>query len=357
LSIIHYQLLILNNISKKFPDFGLNGISFGVGRGDYFILLGESGAGKSMVLETIAGLLTPDGGTVHLEGRDITQEKIQHRGVGLVFQDHAVFPHLSVRENIRYALHGSQLTNTEREEQVQSIAARLSITELLDRRPSTLSGGELQRVALARTLIQKPVILLLDEPLASLDTRLKAELRALLRQIHREGQTILHVTHDYEEALSLGTKVAVIHNGQIIQQGPPNEVFHSPKSEFVARFVGIRNYFAANLKKVDGYTTAILHNNLAIRIVTNEPEGEGFVLIRGEDILLSPGPVESSATNNFEGSIVEIVPSVNGMEVTLDAGVELHALVTPESVINLKMEEGKPLWAHVKATAVKYIGK
>ena len=350
-------MLIINNISKKFPDFALNGISFEVARGDYFVLLGESGAGKSMVLETIAGLLASDSGFVELDGKDITREKIQHRGIGLVFQDHAVFPHLSVRDNIRYALHGSQLTNTEREEQVQSIAARLSITELLGRRPSTLSGGELQRVALARTLIQKPAILLLDEPLASLDTRLKSELRSLLRHIHREGQTILHVTHDYEEALTLGTKVAVIHDGQIIQQGRPGDVFHAPKSEFVARFVGIRNYFPSTLKRVDGYTSAILHNNLTIRIVTNEPEGEGFVLIRGEDILLTPGPIESSATNNFEGVIMEIVPSVNGMEVTLDVGLILHALVTPESVTNLGMKEGKPLWVHIKATAVKYIGK
>jgi len=221
----------------------------------------------------------------------------------------------------------------------------------------TLAGGELQRVALARTLIQKPRILLLDEPLASLDTRLKSELRALLRQIHREGQTILHVTHDYEEALSLGTQVAVINNGTIIQKGPPGEVFHSPRSEFVARFVGIRNYFPVTLSRKNGLLFAVAGNNLQFRVVTNEPETEGFLLIRGEDVLLSTGPIESSATNNFEGPVREIVPSVNGIDITLDIGMPLHTLITPESLVTLHIEVGKTLWAHVKATAVRFIRK
>jgi molybdopterin-binding protein len=348
-------LLSLNNISKRYRNFALTGISFDVHDGDYFILLGESGAGKSMVLETIAGLVTPDSGIIQLDGKDISNEKIQNRRIGLVFQDHAIFPHMTVRENIHFALHDSDQPCSERMALVESISGRLNIFEQLDRRPLTLSGGELQRVALARTLIQKPRILLLDEPLNSLDTRLKSELRVLLRQIHREGQTILHVTHDYEEAISLGTQVAVINNGEIIQKGPPGEVFHSPKSEFVARFVGIRNFFPATLFRKNGFVIANIGNNLYFRVVTNEPETEGFVLIRGEDILLSSGPIESSATNNFEGRVLEIVPSINGMEITLDIGTPLHALITPESIASLHIEEGIRLWVHVKATAIRFI--
>jgi molybdopterin-binding protein len=348
-------LLTVSNIFKKNPGFDLRGISFEVLRGDYFMLLGESGAGKSMVLETIAGLVAPDSGSIMLNGRDITRAKIQDRGVGLVFQDHAVFPHMTVYENMHYAMHGSSLSRQERKKLIGDMAGHLGIAPLLHRQPGTLSGGELQRVALARTLIQKPQLLLLDEPLASLDTRLKSELRALLRQIHREGQTILHVTHDYEEALSLGTRVAVIDHGEIVQQGSPMEVFNAPRSEFVARFTGIRNYFPATLTRQNGIETALVNNKLAFRTVSNEPEGEGFLLIGGEEILLSMGPVETSATNNFEGVVTDVIPAVNGAEVTINIGIPLRALVTPESVARLRIAEGKNLWIHVKGVAVKFI--
>jgi molybdopterin-binding protein len=348
-------MLELRDINLQFGDFSLKGINFYVNRGDYFILLGVSGAGKSMLLETIAGLALPDSGTIHLNGKNITGEKIQNRNIGLVFQDHAVFPHMSVSENIIYALYHSGLSKNEKRERVNNIAKELDISELLNRRPETLSGGELQRVALGRTLIQQPEILLLDEPLASLDTRLKGELRRLLRMIHRNGQTILHVTHDYEEALSLGTRIAVINEGSIIQKGTPSEVFHHPKSEFVAHFVGVKNFFAASLIVEDKASYAVVDNNLHIRVVTEETGFEGFVLIRGEDILLSNEPVETSATNNFAGRVTEVVPSLGGMDVSIDIGIEIHALITQESYSKMGILEGKTCWVHFKATAVRFI--
>lgn len=348
-------MLTLKNITKRLPEFSLEDISFTVEQGDYFILLGESGAGKSMLLETIAGLVTPDSGMIKLNGKDITVEKIQNRNIGLVFQDHAVFPHLKVSENIIYALYNSGLSKTEKIEKVKNIAKELGITELLDRRPETLSGGELQRVALGRTLIQQPKILLLDEPLASLDTRLKGELRRLLRKIHHNGQTILHVTHDYEEALSLGTGIAVINEGKIIQAGTPAEVFHHPKSEFVAHFVGVKNFFPARLVLENMASFAITDNNIRIRVVNDETGIEGFVLIRGEDILLSNEQVETSATNNFIGRVVEVVPSSGGMDITIDIGIEIHALITRESHSKMGIREGKTCWVHFKATAVRFI--
>lgn len=350
-------MLELRNISKRFAGFCLNDVSFSVGRGDYFILLGESGAGKSMVLETIAGLVAPDSGAILLDGIDITTKKIQNRKIGLVFQDHAVFPHLTVAENISYSLHGSQMKKERKNEKVKSIANELGIGELLHRKPETLSGGELQRVALGRTLIQQPEILLLDEPLSSLDTRLKNDLRRLLRSIHRKGQTILHVTHDYEESISLGTKIAVIHQGTIIQSGTPVEVFQHPKSEFVAHFIGVKNYFPVKLITSNRASFAYTCNNIPIRIVTDAPDGEGFVLIRGEDILLSEIPVETSATNNFKGQVVEIVPHAGGIDVTIDAGIELHSLITRESLEKLGLKYGKTCWVHFKATAVRFINK
>jgi molybdopterin-binding protein len=348
-------MLELRDINLQLGNFSLKGINFNVNRGDYFILLGVSGAGKSMLLETIAGLVTPNSGTVLLDGKEITNEKIQNRNIGLVFQDHAVFPHLTVSENIIYALHNSNLSKNEKREKVKNIAKELDITELLNRRPETLSGGELQRVALGRTLIQQPRILLLDEPLASLDTRLKGELRRLLRMIHRKGQTILHVTHDYEEALSLGTRIAVINEGKIIQEGTPAEVFHHPKSEFVAHFVGVRNFFPASLVMENEFPFAVIDNNIHIRIVTEETGVEGFVLIRGEDILLSNEPLETSATNNFTGRVTEVIPSLGGMDITIDIGIEIHALITRESQLKLGICEGHICWVHFKATAVRFI--
>ena len=350
-------MLTLTSISKSFPDFSLHEVSFSIEKGDYYILLGESGAGKSMVLETIAGLTIPESGTITLNGRDITREKIQHRGVGLVFQDHAVFPHLTVKENLAYSLHGLSLTRIEKQEKIQAMAIELGIGTLLNRRPSTLSGGELQRVALGRTLIQNPQILLLDEPLSSLDTRLKRDLRRLLRMIHSNGQTILHVTHDYEEALSLGSKIAVIHDGRIIQTGSPTEVFHHPANEFVANFIGIRNYFEVNLITTNMVTFAHIKEGIAVRVVGECKDGEGFVLIRGEDILLSKEPVETSATNNFEGQILEVLPTRGGLDVIINIGIELHALVTPESVAHFGFTTGKSCWVHFKATAVRFIRK
>ncbi|MEI6434958.1 MAG: ABC transporter ATP-binding protein [Bacteroidota bacterium] len=348
-------MLCLDSVSKTFPDFSLKSVSFTVEKGDYFILLGESGAGKSIVLETIAGLVIPDSGTITLEKKEIANEKIQHRGIGLVFQDHAVFPHLTVAENISYSLHGMPLTKKEKQIKINHIAIELGIEDLLLRYPSTLSGGELQRVALGRSLVQNPLILLLDEPLSSLDSKLKSELRRLLRKIHACGQTILHVTHDYEEALSLGTKIAVIQDGRIVQVGSPSEVFHQPVNEFVANFIGIRNFFRATLATVNRVTFAHINENIAIRIVSESTEGEGFILIRGEDIFLSVEPVDTSATNNFEGRIVEIIPTRGGLDVIVDIGIELHALVTHESVEHFELTAGKTCRLHFKATAVRFI--
>lgn len=345
-------ILSLAAISKRFPSFGLEDISFSLQKGDYFILLGVSGAGKSMVLETIAGLLKPDSGNIVMNGRDITFEKIQKRRIGLVFQDHAVFPHLSVAENIGYPLKGIGINHAEKKSIISDIASTLGISGLLHRRPSTLSGGELQRVALARALVQKPEILLLDEPLASLDTKLKSELRSLLRQLNRKGLTIIHVTHDYEEALSLGSAIAVMHEGKVLQSGSPEEVFANPKSEFVAHFTGAKNFFKATISEAG---LARIEDKMEVRISTEVNSTKGYILIGSEDIFLSISPVDTSAVNNFEGRVVEIVSSVKGIEILLDVGVPLYALITAESLNHLGIKEGSKCYAHFKASSVRFI--
>jgi len=346
-------LLRLDGISKRFPSFSLNGISFSLQKGDYFILLGVSGSGKSMVLETIAGLVSPDGGSIFMNGREITREKIQKRRIGLVFQDHAVFPHLNVLENIAYPLKSHHTKSFEKKRIIEEVASTLCISGLLHRKPSTLSGGELQRVALARALVQKPEILLLDEPLASLDTKLKSELRSLLRQLNRQGQTIIHVTHDYEEALSLGNSIAVMHQGKILQTGTPTEVFSHPKSEFVAHFTGARNFFRANYPEGTDY--ASINENISFRISSPGIHGKGYILLRREDIFLSLTEVDTSVINNFEGIVQEIVPTAVGYEVLVDIGIPLYSIITAESLAHLGLEEGKKCLTHFKASAVRFI--
>jgi molybdate/tungstate transport system ATP-binding protein len=348
-------MLELTNISLKAGIFSLRSVSFRVNRGDYFILLGVSGAGKSMVLETIAGLMMPHEGTIKLDGRDITREKIQKRGTGLVFQDHAIFPNMTVKENIAYSLHGLHITHAEKTKRIEKMAEKMNISGLLKRRPGNLSGGELQRVALARTLIQEPAVLLLDEPLASLDIQLRAGVRSLLRGINRQGQTIIHVTHDYEEALSLGNRISVIHDGEILQTGTPEEVFQSPRSEFVAHFTGARNFFRARIATEGNHTHAIITDNIRIALPSNPGLREGFIMVRSEDITVSRIRPETSTLNNFPGIVKEIIPSRNGVELVTDVGIPLHALITAESLKNLGITEESAVWLSFKATAIRLV--
>jgi molybdopterin-binding protein len=348
-------MLELENIHKNYPSFGLENISFSVTDGDYFVLLGPSGAGKTQILEILAGLVKPEQGKILIDNKNITHDKIQSRPFGLVFQDYAVFPHMTVKNNIAYPVRYSGINKNQLNRNVKEQAESLEIGHLLDRSPVTLSGGELQRVALARTLIRKPRYLLLDEPLASIDLPLRQGLRSLLKKLNNSGQTIIHVTHDYEEALVLAGRVAVINHGKIIQQGQADEVFHRPGSEFIARLTGIRNFYPAELYQENGLDFVILESGMKLRLVTNESIGKGMVLIRGEDIVLSMDKLVTSASNHFKGKILEMNPSVYGYEIQIDAGIDFYVRITRESVENLSLKEGLTVWLSIKATNVKFI--
>ena len=355
-------MLEIKNLTKSYGDFRITDLNLSVKRNEYYVILGVSGAGKTLLLEMIAGLTVPDKGEIYFEDRDITYEKIQKRKVGLVFQDHAIFPHMTVRENIAYGMKNKNLDSKEITSRVHVLTEQMAITSLIDRKPWTLSGGELQRVALARTLASEPHLLLLDEPLASLDVQIRKELRQLLRQIHQSGQTIIHVTHDYEEAISLATGVAILHKGTIFQTGTPDEVFHHPKSEFVANFIGIKNFFPARLKEVvitssDKVTMAVINDKLSIGVLTEDHDREGFIMIRGEDILISNTRVETSAINHFEGKITDIHPGIHGIELHIDCGIDLVAVISKHSLQELHLFEGKMVWISIKASAVKFLEK
>lgn len=349
-------MLEVQHIAKSYKDFNLRDISFQVDDGDYFVILGPSGAGKTQILEILAGLILPDEGKVIIDGKDITEMKIQKRPFGLVFQDLAIFPHMNVRANIRYAAQSMKIDREEAEAQLMRLAESAEISHLLDRRPGSLSGGELQRVALARTLMRNPRYLLLDEPLSSLDVSLRQGLRSFLKRLNNAGQTIIHVTHDYEEALVLASKVAVLDQGALIQSGTAEEVFHHPGSEFLARFTGIKNYFPAKLFREEDRQYGQLENGQLIRVNTAELEGPGFVLVRGEDIFITLEKLPTSAINQFKGTIAEINPSPFGFEVIVDTGTVYFVKITRDSLQSLELRQGKEVWISFKASNARFVG-
>ncbi len=351
-------MLLIDNISVRFDTFALEDISLKVEQEDYLALLGVSGAGKTVLLEVLAGLVRPAKGRVLFHGKDITREKIQKRRIGLVYQDISLFPHLNVFKNIAYPLRNQGLSPEQIRERVNSLAVRTGAGHLLDRYPGTLSGGEAQRVALARTLAADPDILLLDEPLSNLDVQLKSGLRSVLRNIHQSGKAVIHVTHDFMEAATLASKVAIIENGRLIQYGTPEEVFRHPRTEFVARFSGIKNLFPCKVKPVPdspGLYSGRVHDHLEILYLGKDGDTTGYLMIPQEDILISEEPIESSAVNRLRGMISEIYLSGYGMELVVDAGATFVVSVSRRSYENMQLKPGKKMWLTFKASAVRFI--
>ena len=231
--------LELRRLGRRFGEFALRDISLRLEPGQYCVLLGPSGCGKSVLLQTIAGFHAPDSGQVLLSGRDATREPPEKRGLGVVFQQAALFEHMSVQDNIGYAPRVRRLPVAERARRVASMVELLQLGPVLGRPVATLSGGEAQRVAIARALAVSPRLLLLDEPLSMLDHNTRLELRERLASIHRElGTTTLHVTHSREEARALGDRLAVMVGGCVVQCGTSDEVFSRPACPFVASFLG-----------------------------------------------------------------------------------------------------------------------
>ncbi|HPO12004.1 MAG TPA: ABC transporter ATP-binding protein [Candidatus Hydrogenedentes bacterium] len=342
----------------RLGGFSLRDVSFTVDEGGYFVLLGASGVGKTVLLEALIGLLPLDAGRILWKGEDITHERLQKRRLGLVYQDQALFPHMPVWRNIAYGMQGAGYARKETRRQVEALADEVGAGDLLQRYPGTLSGGEAQRVALARALAMQPRCLLLDEPLSALDTHARGEMRALLRTFHRKGQTVVHVTHDYEEALALASHIGIMENGTVVQTGSPEEVFHHPKSEFVARFIGIRNVFPGILERnepPDQDVAPFVSHGVQFWIMTKATPGKGMMIVRSEDITLSRTRPDSSAQNCFSGRVVDVVPARIGLEVYVDIGVMAAALITAGSAERLEVRPGQQVFLSFKASAARFM--
>jgi ABC-type sugar transport system ATPase subunit len=244
----------LDGVSKIYPGghTALDAVDLEVPDGNLLVLVGPSGCGKSTALRVIAGLESPTRGRVFLGERDVTAVPPGERDVAMVFQSYALYPHKTVRENLAFGLRVRGVARAVREARVGVVARRLGLERLLERRPAQLSGGQRQRVALGRALAREPVAFLLDEPLSNLDARLRVETRRELARLHRDlGATLVHVTHDQEEAMTLGDRIAVLREGRVEQVGPPLDVYRRPATTFVAEFIGSPpiNWFDA---RVDG---------------------------------------------------------------------------------------------------------
>lgn len=345
-------MLKLENISLRVGDFELKNVSFKVDKGDYFVILGLSGVGKSLLLESIAGLINPTSGKIFLRGEEITSKKIQQRKVSIVYQDADLFPHLTVFENIAYPLKSKKEKSIKAK--ALACAEKVGATELLSRKPETLSGGEYQRVSIARSLAADNDIFLLDEPLASLDSKFKSEMRMLLRQLSRSGITVIHVTHDYEEAISLANKIGVMENGMMVHVATPEEVFRHPKSEFVAHFIGTKNFFRGNLKTIpQSDLKEFSANGINIFCLTDVEDGEVFLTIQPEEISISTESEKGSSRNHFKGKIIDVAPAKVGFEIIVNIGTELIALVSGDSKNELQLEIGKEVWVNFKASSCK----
>ncbi len=296
-------MIRLKDLSVRLAGFSLKDISLRVGQGEFFALLGPTGAGKTVLLEAVVGLVPLHRGRIWVNGRLVSGLPPERRGVGIVYQDCALFPHLSVRENITYGLRYHDASRPRADERFARLVAQLGIGHILERSPLNLSGGERQRVALARALIIEPAVVLLDEPLSALDPNFREEIQIMLKEIHRDsGLTFLMVSHDFAEVLYLADRAAVMNRGALEQTGSVGEIFRRPASAFVARFVGMKNVFEALF---DGRQALI--GGLKLILPAEPGPGQRFVAVRPEDIALSPGPPPEAGPNVFSGRLIRLV--------------------------------------------------
>jgi spermidine/putrescine ABC transporter ATP-binding subunit len=285
----------LDNVTRRFGAVvALHEASLQVRRGELMTLLGPSGCGKTTLLNLIAGFLAPDSGEIAIDGARVTDLPTWRREIGMMFQNYALFPHMSVASNVGYGLRARRLPKPEIARRVAAVLDLVKLSGLEDRRPRQLSGGQQQRVALARALVVRPKVLLLDEPFSALDRNLRAAMQVELRDIQRKlGVTTIFVTHDQSEALSLSDRIAVISEGRIRQLGTPDDIYRRPLDRFVASFVGDVNVLRARLDRVDGATATVALGPLRV-VVPSRPLG-GAAAGAAVDLFVRPEDLRVAA--------------------------------------------------------------
>ena len=348
----------IENVIKRFgKDTIINGLSLDVRPGEFFTLLGPSGCGKTTLLRMIIGFNSIEGGEIKIDGKVINNIPTNKRNMGMVFQNYAIFPHMSVRDNVAFGLKNRKVPQDQIESQVDEILKVVKIDHLKKRMPSKLSGGQQQRVALARAIVIHPEVLLMDEPLSNLDAKLRVEMRNAIKRIQQQvGITTLYVTHDQEEAINMSDRIVVMRDGQFEQIGTPDEIYNRPKTSYVADFVGNANIISGVVERIDGELTDIRVNSRLITAKTVDGLKEGgraVVAVRRENIKVCrqckkglPAVITDKSFNAGQLHMVfkledgkEVVASHYGIDTDLTVDQKVCVGWEPEHAVFVDMDE------------------
>ena len=308
--------VIIQNAVKRYGDFtALNGVSLDIQEGEFFTLLGPSGCGKTTLLRMIAGFNSIEGGDFYFGEKRINDVPAHKRDIGMVFQNYAIFPHLTVRENVAYGLKARKMPAKEIKPKVDEALELVQISHLADRKPNELSGGQKQRVNIARAIIREPELLLMDEPLSNLDAKLRVQMRSVIKKLQRRlGITTIYVTHDQEEALAISDRIAVMKDGHIMQIGTPRDIYAKPQNPFVAGFIGVSNFLDCEVNApAPGNAAVSIKGELDITVpVSRAYTGSGKISARPEQLFFSesgmPGTILFST---FLGDFIEYEVQLN----------------------------------------------
>jgi molybdate transport system ATP-binding protein len=350
----------IQNLSVDLGQFHLDNINLSLEKNSYLVIIGPTGSGKSVLLETIAGFFTSDKGEIFLEGNEISKLPPENRGISIVYQDYVLFPNMNVFENIAYGLKKKIDDKDEVKSQVIEMAKLLKIEHLLNRNPETLSGGEKQRTAIARSLIIKPNILLLDEPFSALDVNTHAYLIGMIKKAIKDYQTTcIHVSHNFNDIWSLAEQIAVMKDGVILQQGTVADVFSKPCHEFVAEFVGVHNIFKGKVVGENNGIVDVKVDNNVIVYSSDTYFGEDkevMVAVRPENIIFSNKSFESSLKNQLKGIVTDTIQIGPTVWIEVDVkGTKFKGILTPSSFDSLGIEKDKDIYLSFKAINVKII--
>jgi spermidine/putrescine transport system ATP-binding protein len=341
----------VRDVTKVFGDFvALDHVSLDIAEGEFMTFLGPSGCGKTTCLRLISGFEQPSSGQILIGGQDVSHDPPYKRNVNQVFQSYALFPHLTVRENIAFGLRMKKMSPEAIREKTEWAVAMTSLQGMEDRKPAQLSGGQRQRVALARAIVCEPKVLLLDEPLSALDAKLRTQMRAELKNLQKKlGITFIFVTHDQEEALSMSDRIAVMNRGKVEQIGTAAEIYHHPRTPFVASFIGETNIVEAQvLERKDGLLLCRLEGGLDLWIKEGDgarPGSKMLVSVRPEKIRLFRDRPDSGQ-NVFPSRVSSEVfkGAVDEMTVVTEGGLELSALLANAGETGLDFHEGESVW-------------
>ncbi len=300
--------LDIQSVSKRYDGVkALDGVSLCVDEGEFFFLLGPSGCGKTTLLRILAGFEQPDSGSILFDGEDVASRPPERRNAGMVFQNYALWPHLTVRQNVAFGLEVRRISRTESDQRIREVLGTVHMEDYEDRKPTQLSGGQQQRVALARALVIEPELVLLDEPLSNLDARLRLEMRTEIRAIIKKlGHTAVYVTHDQKEALAMADRCAILREGHIEQVGTPRELYEHPRNRFVAEFLGETNLLPGRLENPS--TVRLDHLDLLWQGVCPQaldPGKEVLCCVRPEAWKIGDSP--ASMVNRIEGEVLSSI--------------------------------------------------